>query len=52
MLDNTCIYIYIYTCMAMGENLNRTPGEHPNPTTKIGAKMEGEFTENPKMGSH
>ena len=26
-------------------------GEHPNPTTKIGSKMGGEFTY-PKMGSH
>ena len=25
--------------MAMGQNPNRTPSEHPNPTTKIGSKM-------------
>ena len=30
--------------MAMGQNPNRTPSEHANPTTKIGAKMGGEFT--------
>ena len=30
--------------MAMGQNPNRTPSEHPNPTTKIGSKMGGEFT--------
>ena len=23
----------------MGQNPNRTPSEHPNPTTKIGSKM-------------
>ena len=28
-----------------------SPGEHPNPTTKIGSKMSGEFTY-PEMGSH
>ena len=33
--------------MAMGQK-NRTPSEHPNPTTKIGSKMGGEFTY-PKM---
>ena len=29
--------------MAMGQNPkpNRTPSEHPNPTTKIGSKMGG-----------
>ena len=26
----------------------RTPSEHPNPTTKIGSKMGGEFTYQPK----
>ena len=30
--------------MAMGQNPNRTPSEHLNPATKIGAKMGGEFT--------
>ena len=30
--------------MAMDQNPNRTPSEHPNPTTKIGSKMGGEFT--------
>ena len=25
----------------MGQNPNRTPGEHPNPTTKIGWKLGG-----------
>ena len=30
------------------ENPNRTPSEHPNPTTKIGPKMGGEFTNQPK----
>ena len=25
----------------MGQNPNRTPSEHPNPTTKIGSKMSG-----------
>ena len=34
--------------LAMGQNPNRTPSEHPNPTTKIGCKMGGEFTY-PKM---
>ena len=34
--------------MAMGQNPNRAPGEHPNPTTKIGSKMGGEFTYQPK----
>ena len=29
--------------VAMGQNPNRTPSEHPNPTTKIGSKMGGEF---------
>ena len=28
----------------MGQKPNRTPGEHTNPTTKIGSKMGGEFT--------
>ena len=37
--------------MAMGQNPNRTPSEHPNPTTKIGSKLGGEFTY-PQMGSH
>ena len=27
--------------MAMGQKTNRTPSEHPNPTTKIGSKMGG-----------
>ena len=35
--------------VAMGQNPNRT-SEPPNPTTKIGSKMGGEFTY-PKMGS-
>ena len=30
--------------VAMGQNTNRTPGEHPNPTTKIKPKRGGEFT--------
>ena len=34
----------------MGQNPNRTPNEHPNPT-KIGSKKGGEFTY-PKVGSH
>ena len=29
------------TDVAMGQNPNRTPSEHPNPTTKIGSKMGG-----------
>ena len=33
---------------AMGQNPNRTPSEHFNPTTRIGSKMGGEFTY-PKM---
>ena len=37
--------------MAMGQNPNRTPSEHPNPTIKIGSKMGGEFAYQPKMGS-
>ena len=37
---------------AMGQNPNRTPSEHPNPTTQISTKMGGEFTYQPKMGSH
>ena len=28
--------------MVMGQESNRSPSEHPNPTTKIGSKM-GEF---------
>ena len=28
----------------MGQNPNRTPSEHPNPTTQIGSEMGGEFT--------
>ena len=27
--------------MAMGQNPNRSPSEHPNPTTKISSKMAG-----------
>ena len=34
--------------VAVGQNPNRTPSEHPNPTTKIGSKMGGEFTYPPK----
>ena len=34
--------------VAMGQNPNRGPSEHPNPTTKIGSKMGAEFTY-PKM---
>ena len=34
--------------MAVGQNPTRTPSEHPNPTTKIGPKMGGEFTYQPK----
>ena len=30
--------------MAMGRNPNRTTSEHTNPTTKIGAKMDGART--------
>ena len=46
-------YLFLTHChMAMGfSNPNCTPNEHPNPTTKIGSKMGGEFTY-PKMGSH
>ena len=33
---------------AKGQNPNRTPSEHPNPTTKTGSKMGGEFTYQPK----
>ena len=33
---------------AMGQNPNRTPSEHPNPTTEIGSKMGSEFTYQPK----
>ena len=36
--------------LAIGQNPNRTPSEHPNPTAKIGSKMGGEFTY-PKLGS-
>ena len=35
--------------MAMGQNPNHSPSEHPNPNTKIGSEMGGEFTY-PKMG--
>ena len=28
----------------MSKSKARTPSEHPNPTTKIGSKMGGEFT--------
>ena len=34
--------------MAMAQNPNRIPSEHPNPATKIGPKMGGEFTSPPK----
>ena len=34
--------------LAMGQNPNRTPSEHANPTTTRGTKMGGEFTY-PKM---
>ena len=34
--------------MAMDQKPNCTPSEHPNPTTKIGSKIGGEFTY-PKM---
>ena len=34
--------------MAMGQNPYRTPSEHPNFPTKIGPKMRGEFTYQPK----
>ena len=37
--------------VAMGQNPNRTPSEHPNPTTQIGPKMGGEFTYQPKWDS-
>ena len=30
--------------VAMGQNPNRTPSEHPNPTTKIRSKMGGAAT--------
>ena len=30
--------------MAMGQNPNRTPSKHPNPTTRPGSKLGGEFT--------
>ena len=30
--------------MDVGQNPNRTASEHPNPTTKIGTQMGGEFT--------
>ena len=33
-----------------GQKQNRTPSEHPNPNTKMGSKMGGEFTY-PRMGS-
>ena len=34
--------------MAMGQNSGYPPSEHPNPTTKIGSRMGGEFTYQPK----
>ena len=35
--------------LAMGQNPNRlAPSEHPNPTTKLGSKLGGEYTY-PKM---
>ena len=34
--------------MAMGQDPNRTPSEHPNPTTQIGSKMGGEFAYQPQ----
>ena len=37
-----------FTKKAMGQHPNLTPSEHPNPTTKIGSKMGGEFTYQPK----
>ena len=40
--------ILSHTQMAMGQNPNRTPSEHPNPTTRIGSKTGGEFTHQPK----
>ena len=30
--------------LAMGQNPNRTPSERPNPITKIGSRMGGDFT--------
>ena len=35
------------TKKAMGQNPNRTPSEHPNPTTKIGYKMGGDLKVRP-----
>ena len=34
--------------LAVGQNPNRTPGEHPNPTTKKGSRMGSELTYQPK----
>ena len=35
----------------VGQHPNRTPSKHPNPTTKIGSKLGGEFIY-PRIGSH
>ena len=35
----------------MGQNPNRTPSEHPNPTAKSGSKMGGEFTNPNQTGT-
>ena len=32
----------------MNQNPNRTPSQHPNPTTRTGSNMGGEFTYQPK----
>ena len=38
------IYIYIHMNIYGNGSKSHTPSEHPNPTTKIGSKMGGEFT--------
>ena len=39
------------THLAVGQKPNRAPSEHPNPTTNIGSRMGGEFTQSqPKFG--
>ena len=37
--------------MAMGQNPNRTPSEHPNATTKIGSKMGEKNSPTAKRGT-
>ena len=41
----------VHSALGYGHGSKSRTSEHPNPTTKIGSKMGGEFTY-PKMGYH